>query len=63
MVSEAQKKANKKWRDNLSRLDIRVPEELKQAVVQAADREGISVRQFVIKALQEAVNSSGEPYL
>ncbi|WP_412539819.1 toxin-antitoxin system HicB family antitoxin [Longispora sp. K20-0274] len=46
---------------DISRITLRLPEPLKQAVERAAQAEGISVNSWLVRAIGSAVQNPGEP--
>ena len=59
MVSEAKKRANAKWdKANYERLQTTVPKGTNALIQEAADKQGISKRQFIIEAINKAVNDA-----
>ena len=57
MVSEAKKKANAKWdKAHYERLQTTVPKGTNAAIQEAADKQGISKRDFIIEAINKAIN-------
>lgn len=56
MVSEAQKRASKKYRDGLARIDIHVDKSLKAAVDKKTKEQNISLRNLIIRSLENYVN-------
>ncbi len=54
--TEAQKKATNKWiKNNYDRINVTVPVGQKQVWKDAADREGISLNDFIRKCVNEKI--------
>ena len=51
--TEAQKKATAKYQKTLASLSIRINRELYEEIRQAAENEGVPLRQFVLSAIYE----------
>ena len=56
MVSESKKKATKKYRATLKNISIQIKPAEYVRITAAAEREGIPLRQFVLRAIDEKID-------
>lgn len=57
-TSEAQKKASKKWDSTRDRITIKPDKETGAAIRAAAAAAGLSVQQFILRAIDKFMNGS-----
>ncbi len=60
-VSEAQKRASKKYLDKLTEIKLRMTAEEKETIKAAADQCGESVNVFIKKAIEMRLNQGDYP--
>ena len=56
--TEAQKEATKKYQKTLASLSIRLDKEFYEEIKEAAAREGVPVRQFVLSAISDRIQKN-----
>lgn len=59
-MSDAQKKANKKYLDSMAEIKVRLKPEDKARWTQAAEAQGKSLQRFIIDAVEAAVSKHVE---
>ena len=59
--TEAQKRAQKKYMENVARIGITMSPDKKKAVQDHADQQGESVNEFVNRAIDEAIERDKKP--
>ena len=55
MISDARKNATKKYRATLKNISIQIKPAEYARITAAAEREGVPLRQFVLKAIDEKI--------
>ena len=61
--TEAQKRAQKNYMDKFARVEIRMPQEKRDAIQSHADAKGESVNSFINRAINETMERDNEPGL
>ena len=59
-MSEAQKKANKKYLDSMAEIKVRLKPEDKARLAEAAEAQGKSMQRFILDAIEDAVSKFPE---
>lgn len=62
-VSEAHKRASKKWNQSRDSIQIRPTKEVGTAIRAAAAEAGLSVQQYILLALEEFMNKEKNQFL